>query len=391
MPDCKKCKKSIPDGALFCPWCGMRQERQKGVKKRGNGSGYAYKRGDTWTVRVRRYISVPSNDGGLPTTKIIEQTKGGFPTKKEALAYGQTLLGKAPKKEKTLTDYWELYERNKLQKLSDGKQTNYKKAFERMRAVAMRDISTLTIADLQAVVDSTAETFYPARDIKTVFSALFRMAAADGNANKDLPSFIVLPELKEQGRDAFTPQEIQSIHTLWEKGDTMAGYILVMIGTGMMPGELLKLEKHMIHLDQAQIIGAGLKTRQRKTQSIVLPPLVVSILSALIEQAPKEKLLSGYYYEKFAAQYYATLATAGCRKLPPYSCRHSTATYMAQNPNIPPAVISRVMRHSARMTERYTHIDDEPALLAAQKMDVFWATGDKQGIGNGADTEKQGF
>lgn len=377
MPLCKKCKKDIPDGAAFCPWCGMRQERLKGVKKRGNGEGYAFKRGDTWTVRIRRYVAIPAKDD--VEVKCMEDTKGGFTTKKEALAYGQVMLGKAPRQTKTLADYWQLYAHDKLLKLSDGKQANYQKAYERMRGIALRDISTLTISDLQAVVSQTTSTFYPARDIKTLFSTLFRMAAADGIANRDLPSFIELPKLEEKKREAFTPQEIQRIHGLWEKGDMIAGYILVMIGTGMMPGEMLRLEKSMIHLDLARIIGAGLKTDQRKKQSIVLPPPIVKILRALMEKTPGEKLFDGYYYEKFSAQYYATLEAAGCRKLPPYSCRHSTATYMAQNPEIPPAIISRVMRHSARMTERYTHIDDTPALEAAEKMGDFLTTGYTRG------------
>lgn len=377
MAACKKCKKEIPDGAVFCPWCGMRQERQKGVRKHGNGGGYAYKRGDTWTVRIRRYVAVQAGDS--ITAKCVETTKGGFATKKEALAYGQVMLGKAPRQSKTIADYWQLYAHDKLLKLSNGKRANYQKAYERMRSIALRDISALTIADLQAVVNQTTTTFYPARDIKTVFTALFRMAAADGIANRDLPSFIELPKLEEKKREAFTPQEIQRIHGLWEKGDMIAGYILVMIGTGMMPGELLRLEKSMIHLDQGRIIGAGLKTKQRKTQSIVLPPPIVEILRVLEEKTPENKLFDGYYYEKFSAQYYATLDAAGCRKLPPYSCRHSTATYMAQNPEIPPAVISRVMRHSARMTERYTHIDDAPALEAAEKMGDFLTTGYIQG------------
>ena len=27
MANCKKCKKEIPDGAMYCPWCGAPQKR----------------------------------------------------------------------------------------------------------------------------------------------------------------------------------------------------------------------------------------------------------------------------------------------------------------------------------------------------------------------------
>lgn len=32
MAACKKCKKEIPEGALYCPWCGSPQKRNKKKK-----------------------------------------------------------------------------------------------------------------------------------------------------------------------------------------------------------------------------------------------------------------------------------------------------------------------------------------------------------------------
>ena len=41
---CLKCKKEIPPDALFCPWCGRRQQPEaRKALKRPNGTGSVYK------------------------------------------------------------------------------------------------------------------------------------------------------------------------------------------------------------------------------------------------------------------------------------------------------------------------------------------------------------
>ena len=60
-------------------------EKKRRVKSRGNGQGTAYRRGSTWTAQVVVGWRHPTKDGGKPIS--IKRTRGGFPTKKAALAY----------------------------------------------------------------------------------------------------------------------------------------------------------------------------------------------------------------------------------------------------------------------------------------------------------------
>ena len=67
--------------------------------------------------------------------------------------------------------------------------------------------------------------------------------------------------------------------------------------------------------------------------------------------------------------YYNALAAAGCRRLEPYSCRHTTATALAIDRSIAPQVVKRVMRWSTtRMLDRYAHPDTEDALQAVDSL-----------------------
>lgn len=138
-----------------------------------------------------------------------------------------------------------------------------------------------------------------------------------------------------------------------------------MIYTGMMPGELLHCRKDMIHLDSHQIIGAGLKTAERKNRPIVIADFLMPVVQALIDYTGDAPLLCDTYKKAFYKKYYDCLDRCGCRKLTPYSCRHTTATACAVGAKIAPSVIQRIMRHAQlSTTQLYIH-PDESAVLDA--------------------------
>lgn len=375
---CSSCGKTIPNGSAFCNRCGEGQSSfvpppsaflpPVKSKRRAGSTGGVYKRGNTWTARVRKAKDAePGTEGKV---KYIQVTKGGFKTKTAALQYldklivdfEQKITG-IPKSKQNLTvaHYWATYEKDSLPKLSRQKQVNYITAYNRLKPLWNRLISTITISDLRNIVSETCPTFYPAKDVKVVLTRIFELAAVDRVADKELPSFIILPERVEKGQDAFAPDEAQRILALWDSGYTFAGYILLMMTTSMMPGELLNLRKDMINLDDRTIVGAGLKTKQRKRLSIVFPSFMIPVIRKLILLSSGETLLPKMSYSTFRKQYYSTLEAANCRKLTPYACRHTTATILNLDPSLSPAQSARVMRHSTQMSERYTHPSDDVA------------------------------
>ena len=93
--------------------------------------------------------------------------------------------------------------------------------------------------------------------------------------------------------------------------------------------------------------------------SRVLP--IIIIVSLLLTGCG----LSGGIY----ANYHAVLKAAGCRDLPPYSCRHTTATALAITDGIAPQTVRKVMRWStAKMLDRYAHPDQSDALKAVNTL-----------------------
>lgn len=365
---CKKCGAQLPNDAVFCHLCGTRQikattEKPKG--SRGNGQGTAIKRGNTWTAVWTEAIYAD------PDSRKIHQKrrwKGGFKTKTAALAFAAAPVPDEPKRP-TLRDYWNGWSHSDYMDLSKSKQTAFDIAWGKLAALADREVDGLTIQDLQGAVDEKASTYYPARDIKVLLSHLYKRAVAEGNARTNLATFIRLPSLEEKEMQPFAETELKKLWNAYGNGDRITGFILLMMYSGMMPGELLALKADMVDFDHGEIMGCGLKTKKRKETPIVFPDMIAPVLRHLIDtSASKAGYVLGMNKDNFYKEYYAALRRAGVRELPPYSCRHTTATALALG-NIAPSTIQEVMRHTKfTTTQRYIHPDTEAAKKAVNSL-----------------------
>jgi len=330
-------------------------------KARGNGQGTAYKRGSTWTAQVVIGWKMGKDNQPIP----IKRTKGGFKTKREALAYCPELL-KAPTVRKIaprLSHYAELYFAGECNKLSRCKRGAYIIAWKRLKPLHDYPMDQLTVALLRQTVSEAASTHYTARDCKVLLSHLFKLAGADGWVSKDLPSYIILPDLHEKERCPFLPEEQAALWRLYEAGNKDAAIPLLMIYTGMMPGEVMRMTPAMIHMEDHQIIGAGLKTKVRQESPIWLPDAVIPILDAALADPGHPLWLKSE--KPLYLHYYAALEAAGTRRLEPYCCRHTTATALTITENIAPQTVQRIMRWAnSRMLDRYAHPDEEAILSA---------------------------
>lgn len=357
--NCKRCHKDMQLDAPFCPWCGAKQEASKGRKTRGNGQGSVFKTGSSWTAQITIGWRVSSKTG-KPYS--IKRKSCGHKTKAAAIAALEGLHSNISERRiPTLFHYWEMYEKSELAALSNSKQTAYQIAWGKLKPLHYKQVDAITVFDLRTIAESTAPTYYPRKDIKTLLSHLFKLAGADGFASKDLPDYIQLPTLEEKERQPFSDLEQGALWKAYESGCKDARIPLVMIYTGMMPGEVMQLRADMIDWDERVIRGVGIKTKVRKESVVYIPDCLLPILQELCEESKRGKLFE-INKDSFYAHYYAALETAGCRKLTPYSCRHTTATALAITQNIAPQTVKKIMRWSTtRMLDRYAHATNKDA------------------------------
>ena len=173
-------------------------------------------------------------------------------------------------------------------------------------------------------------------------------------------------------------EEIKKLQDAFHKGDTFTGYVLVMIYTGMMPGELFDLKTELIDLETQMIFGAGKKTKQRKVSPIILPDAVLPIFKQLIPFAKDGKLLPmcrETFYDEFTRMKTRYQLNPD---LKPYSCRHTTATALKMA-RVDKETIKDIMRHAnVRMTEHYMHGIDADRLVGAANLIDFTEKGNKK-------------
>lgn len=363
---CKKCKINTPD-APYCSQCGTRQlPEPKKRTRRGNGTGSVFfVEGKGYVAVVTKYYY--TDEKGKRKPKRISKT--GFKTKRDAVNYLSTLSDKKEKGVSSLSDYWRVYESASLPKISKGKQENYYIAKRKLEDIFHIPIDTITIEGLQTIIDKKAKSYYPARDMKTVLSHLYKRAVAQSDISVNLATFIELPTLYEAEQIPFNKDEQSALWEMFAKGDDFVSYILLMIYTGMMPGELMKLQKSMIHLEKQQILGVGIKTKKRKEVPIILPDIIIPVIEKLLSSNVNEKILP-ISEKTFYKKYYECLERAGCRKLRPYSCRHTTGTALGTS-DIPLPIVKEIMRHSKiTSTQKYIHPDTKTMLESVNKVQI---------------------
>lgn len=365
---CCKCHQVVPEGSAFCNHCGKKLVKDSRKQKRANGLGSVY-------YDAARKCWIAQIVTGKTYTKDMKvrfqykrkQFKSQTAAQKEVLSMDTSKEAPAF----TISYYYSTFESGKGSTLSHDKQVAYKIAYKRLKPLWGTPVKDLSINDLQAILVGVCGSYYPARDVRALLNAIYRLAAADDRSiNPALPSFLQLPKLEETQVEPFTEEEQLQLWYAYEAGKWNVSIPLIMIYTGMMTGEMRKLTKSMIHLEDKEIISeVGLKTKERKKKAVLLPDDIIPVLEDVIAKTETD-LLYPVSENNFYKMYYDALADAGItRHLTPYSCRHTTATVLAVHENVAPQTLQRVMRwKSTRMMDRYVTPSDTDARKAVNRI-----------------------
>lgn len=384
---CRKCARELPADALFCCYCGVRLIPAKPKRrKRANGSGTIFRYRGSWAIEYT--VGWTPTADGRTVRKCARKT--GFKTSNEAeaaLVDLRTSTPESPSSERriitmTVTDLWESYAASELLKRGASTQTAYQIAYRRRikGAIGDRPIDTVTLEDLNAIVANC--TYDPAKDVRDLMSILFQRAIVDRQTTVNPTSLMTMPEQTGKEIVPWTGDEISSLWRAWGDGTRTAGYCLLMIYTGMMTGELLRLQEHMINWDEQQIIGCGLKTKKRREMPIHFPDIIEPILRELCATKSGARGNAGFILDTCERVFYKRFgemkASLGIRpEVVPYSSRHSTGTELSSL-GVPPAVIIDIMRHKNYTTtlHHYTKIPSEILVAALNRM----AEGDSNAV-----------
>ena len=145
--NCQKCKKAAPEGAAYCPYCGMKFiQGERRPKTRGNGTGSVYKlQNGRWIAVVTLGYKIGEDE------KLHRVTRSRcFARKVDAVNALPELKREAPRELPTLG---ELYERwLPTHQASKSTLDCYKAAWRYFDELSFVRLDAITIDDLQECI-----------------------------------------------------------------------------------------------------------------------------------------------------------------------------------------------------------------------------------------------
>jgi integrase len=297
--------------------------------------------------------------------------KSGFRTKKEAIQYIETLRNASTaQKIPTLSELWELFGRSHMTELSKSKQTAYRIAWRKIQSdISWRTIDSFSVPELQDISDGCGTSYYTCRDIKNLLSHFYKLAIRDDYVDKNKAQYIKLPPKKSTERRIFTAEEVAALWADYQRTSApITAHMLVMLYTGMRPGELLGASTENVHLSEHYLTG-GIKTTKGKARKIIIPDKLAPVVAALLTSARRERLAyypsSSEFYEAWRDK---RQALGFSEELAPYCCRHTYITNLTAL-KVSPAMLQELAGHEDYDTTlEYTHLSVADRLAEVNRL-----------------------
>lgn len=375
---CPKCKKTAPDKAVFCPWCGKRltaQERKH--RKRANGTGTICRlsgnRAKPWMAR--------KNDVLI----------GTFETRSEALKALERLTDTQVNELYNLTfsEVYERWEREHGREVSEKLLKNYELAYAQCEALHGKRMRSLRRSDYQAAVIALEEqglSKSSCNKLRTMLRQVCEYAQMEGILHSNPADDLTTVARQKSTREIFTEEDIAKIKASSLPAAQLA---LIMISSGCRPGELFTVplancgKDHMIW---------GSKTEAGKNRVIPIGTDGVEAyqtLSILSTVKGGTLLVDGYEgsrsTESFRRRDWANLMREiGREGMTPYSCRHTFITRAIRG-GIDLISLEAIVGHVDKETTKlYTHLRASDLVTAVRDSTT------KNAVSNKSATRKNG-
>ena len=351
--NCRKCGKDLPDGAVYCAFCGIKQvlPKQK-PKRRGNGQGTAIKRGRSWTGIFRRMYN----------GEMVTITKGGFATKNEALEWVTTV----PKVRRVrsdisfaaLYDQWLARHRERVTASTIACYTSAYKYFDRVYFVPFADLTT---EQLQECVDNCPHGVRTRENMKALCTLLYKYAHEIGVTSEDYGQHIYIKRTGETSeKRAFTAKELRD---LIAAADTVPyiDLVLIMCYTGYRVNEIVKMPRSAYDPESLTLVG-GSKTAAGMNRLVPVAEIIRPYVDRYYRTATEDGLLFHDEHGRRLTtnrvrdlQAEALREVPSVRQLTPHECRHTFATLLKRTTGSKEDKKRLIGHSSDEMLEHYTH------------------------------------
>lgn len=364
MEICIKCKKDLPEGALYCPACGKKQERTpRKHKKRANGTGnISVLPGN----RAKKYMARRNGELiGTYTTyaeaqKALDRLTDVDVNDKYNMTFAQVYAAWAPEHSREM----------------QSGMGNYTASYKNCKELHDCKFRNLRKSDYMSVIirlEQAGKSKSTCEKMIQLFGQLSKWAMDEGIVQQNHAQNVRTTAQQLSTKKPFTPAEIQRIA---ESSLPAAQIALILIATGCRPNELFKVP--LSRCFSGHFVG-GSKSEAGRDRIIAVSPIGQSAYTALRQAAIQSggiRLIDGYSGNRDAANFAkrdfkALMVEIGAIAMTPYNCRHTFIT-LAVKSGVAPALLRRMVGHADISTtdKNYTHLDPSDILGAAQMVDA---------------------
>ena len=369
---CMRCRRVIPDDAVFCCYCGVRMEgapaAQRRRRRRPRGTGSVWKDARN---KSRPFVAVAA-DG----TRI-----GTFATSGEAVkALDDVNASKiSPERQTyTLADVYDRWSELHYPKITVKAQQTYANAYRKAAVLHDRRIAELKTEDYQRVL-SQMMAAGASRSLcekeRQLFSQLCQYAINQDIIHTNYSTALVLPEASAPQTCVLIADEVQAIRNTADDarlGET-ARIALTLIYTGMRLNELLTARRENVHADEGYLIG-GEKTEAGRDRVIPLHPDIMPYILQWLDGNDTPYLIPSKYglprdHNNVRKSFNSLMRKLGIEGVTPHTCRHTAATKFAAA-GLPPEITKQILGHADITTTLniYTHPDVQNLIENARRV-----------------------
>ena len=373
---CIKCKKDIPEGAVFCPWCGKDQRPSKRrYRKRANGTGTVTKlsgnRKKPWAAR-KNDVLIGTYETRAEAIKALDRLTDTQVTDRFNMTFREVY------------DAWLPVHSRMIGPSGRG---SYKTAYTNCKELHDRVFRKIRHSDFQNVIirlEKEGKSKSGCEKVLQLFGQLCEWAIQEEilQVNRSRNCNIAA-EQKSEG--LVIPREaIEKI----QRSDLPAAKIaLILIATGCRPADLFRAERK--NCFETYFIS-GSKTEAGRGRVIPVDELGLAAYTELLcKSEGKTHLIDGYTGNRSKANYakreWKVLAEeVGLNGYTPYDCRHTYITN-AKRAGVDPQILRRIVGHADLSTtdKYYTHADYNDILSAVAGRSIYGVVRNKKETGQG--------
>ena len=390
--ECCRCHEEIPDGSLFCNFCGKRQPEwappvQRKKRRRPRGSGTVYEKKDK--TRNRPFVVIVPGESGQKVHL------GSYSTMGEAVQILDSYNAQrtpASKLKYTFADVYKKWSAAHYEKVGPKGQDSYKRAYDKAEALHSREMRDIKAEDYQQVIDGLAAAGLSRSSCekqRQLFSQMCQWAMKQDIIVQNYAVRLSLPAPSAPKERTLTPKEIAKIKAVAdsrEDGDKRlkktAQMALVLVYTGMRINELLALRRDDVDIKGGFIVG-GEKTEAGRGRTIPILPTIKPILASwMLDSIGGELLLPDQYGRKREVNTVGhafqslmlkcginTPTTPKEQRATPHTMRRTAATILVES-KADPTAVKAILGHSDFSTtvDFYTKHSKEYLAKEMQKM-----------------------